>query len=162
MGLDPTTAGSWPELKSRDGCSTDWATQAPQASFFVLTFHWFSQLKSHNQNCKDNGQNCGNKWPWPIGSTQLNLWEQKHLREPLLVEHPACRGHTGFSRGSREPPLTWWLGQEEVSFKSFCHTDSLVLSRPNIYWALRLQYFIKGLKYLFQSFTRMGETRSYA
>ena len=26
-GLEPTTAGSWPELKSRVGCSTDWDTQ---------------------------------------------------------------------------------------------------------------------------------------
>ena len=29
MGLDPTTLGSWLELKSRIRCSTDWATQAP-------------------------------------------------------------------------------------------------------------------------------------
>jgi len=29
VGLDPMTPRSWPELKPRVGCSTDWATQVP-------------------------------------------------------------------------------------------------------------------------------------
>ena len=37
-GLNPKTLGSWPELKSRVGRSTDWATQAPQSVFFVYVF----------------------------------------------------------------------------------------------------------------------------
>ena len=34
LGLDLTTVRSWPELKSRFGRLTDWATQAPLGSYY--------------------------------------------------------------------------------------------------------------------------------
>ena len=38
-GLHLTTLRSWPELKLRIGCSTNWVIQAPPVIFCVLT-HW--------------------------------------------------------------------------------------------------------------------------
>ena len=43
-GLIPRTIRSWPELKSRVGHLTNWATQAPQDCYFLLTnrslYYW--------------------------------------------------------------------------------------------------------------------------
>ena len=35
-GLNPWTLSSWPETKSRVGCLTDWATQAPPPPPVIL------------------------------------------------------------------------------------------------------------------------------
>ena len=45
LGLDPTTLGSWLELKSRVGCSPDWTTQVSRYMFnFCENFQMFSKV----------------------------------------------------------------------------------------------------------------------
>lgn len=40
MGLNPTTLGLWSELKSRDGCLTDWITQVPYCCIFNTNYSY--------------------------------------------------------------------------------------------------------------------------
>ena len=47
-GLDLPTVRSWPELKSRVGHSTDWATQAPLYWYFPLQFRTTGSLFNPN------------------------------------------------------------------------------------------------------------------
>lgn len=88
---------------------------------------------------------------------------REHLQVPSLVEGLASRGHNEFYGGNREHPLTWWLGLEEVSFKSFCHMDAPVLSRPNAYCTWRVAYatlLLKGSNTYSKSLQKVKETRS--
>ena len=54
QGSNSSIMKSWPDLKSRVGCLTDWATQAPLKILFLNSLYIQREAQTHNPEIKSH------------------------------------------------------------------------------------------------------------
>ena len=84
---------SWPELKARVGCSTDWAPQVPLSSLFELNFFCFLFVGGdYQKQCPYTRAWCLSFLPMPKTVIYFYLCIGNQPSETLLLNLTYCRG----------------------------------------------------------------------